>query len=222
MSATKVIEKSSDKTVLSNRVEYFHEYYGPVGVLAPFLGGALSLLAAAGIGDIFFLPTDAAFGVAGPIGLATVPVIASIYYSNVVSRKLREYTGVKTSKMGILKNAANMFLPAGQKFKLGKESFALEDKYELNRLVGGSKSVYSDYYGKFSKKNPTHEVETELVFKPFGSYIKQTVTQSPAKVWDSAFDSTLEVHKFKTPKVVQSTKSGYRRSRYNDGYDHSF
>lgn len=221
MSSTKVIEKSSDRTVLSNRVDYFDEYYGPLGVIAPLLGGVLTWIVSAGITDIVFLETAAAFVVSGPIGLATVPVVASIYYSNAVSKKLREYTGVRPSKWEILRNAANMFVPAGQKIKLGKESFALEGKDDLNRLIGGSKSVYSDYYGRFNRKNPTHEVETELVFKPFGSYIKQTVIQSPAKVWDSAFDSTLEVHKFKTPPALKAAKAANRHSRY-DGYDHSF
>lgn len=204
MSATKVIEKSSDKTVLSNRVEYFDSSYGPAGVLAPVLGGLLTWISTAAVTDMFFMDTGAAFGFAGYVAWGSVPAIASVYYASVVSKKMEDYTGVKRSKWDIMKRAVNVVLPVGQKMKFGTQSVALDSHVEPNRLIGGSNSVYSDYRGRISRKNPTHEVGTELVFKPFGSYIKQTVVQSPTKTWDGAFESTVEVHKFKTPPAVNS------------------
>lgn len=216
MTATKVIEQTSDKTVLANRVGYFDSEFAPVGFFGPLIGGGVVSLITAGIADMFFVTTEAAFGLSGPVGVASAPLIAALYYSNVVSEKLEKYTGVKYSKLDIIKRSLNALLPAGQKMKLGKETLAINETTAPNRLVGGHKSVYADYYGRFSRQNPTHEVETELVFKPLGSYIKQTLVLSPAKVWDGAFESTVEVHKFKKPKAVKQRRS------YEDTYDHSF
>lgn len=204
---TKIVEKSSEKTILLNRVG-FKDSDPLILMLAPLGTGLASMVLVAGGLDMFFLPDEAsatigAIGATAAAASALVTVVA-VQAQTVIS-ELESYTGTYIKKLGMLKTTLNMLTPFGQKMKTGKKSLALSKEVTAN-LIGGSESVHSSYYGYSGSKNKTttHEVETELVFKPTGAYIKQTVVPSATSVWDEAFDSTVEVHKFRKPKALNS------------------
>lgn len=212
---TKIVSATSAKTLIESRVDLSD---GPVGLL---------WLAGLGTPVLSFIATNISLalaampeGDASLIGLAvavvSAPVAVSAIHSHTVAAEIQEYTGTSVGKRGKLKAMFAMLTPFGQKMETGKKSLRVSGNIPAH-LLGGKKSFseYSGYYRShrdswdeksFRDAELTHEVETELVFRPLGVYIKQTVSPSAINIWDEAFKSTVEVHRFNKSKKVEAKK----------------
>lgn len=209
-SKTKIVAKSSDKMVLMSRVGMTDGNGGEFMLKAA--GGAVFSFVAVGAGlDLSFLPTAEAVGFGG-MAAAVAAFIGSVStYGSAIEKQLSRYTGSSFSRAGKWKTLASILAPVGYSIGMGKKEVAISGELTPN-LIGGNYSVYAnrdymyDYYDDYeirprkTKNDVTHNVETSLVFKPWGTYIKQEVESSPMGVWDEAFKSTVEVHSFADEK----------------------
>ena len=200
---TKIVSKSSDKTVLMSRVKFSDGELMPL-LMTPFISAFGSLLMTAGFLDVFLLSTEDSFAVAGMVSAASIPASVAVIHAGTVVEKLKDYTGTVIKEKWRLKTLFSLLAPVGHKMKAGEDSVDLLNKDVSAHLIGGYLSAHSNSYHSRSRKSgtSTHEVKTELVFKPYGAYIKQTVVAAPTKIWDDAYSSTLAVHKFSKNDVV--------------------
>jgi hypothetical protein len=222
---TKIVSATSEKTVIESRVALSEGHVGLlwfVGLAGPVLSWMVTNL-----GFLFVnLPTGEENLISLVAAVITAPVAVAGIHTFVVNEQVENYTTTSVGKWGRLKTMVAMLAPFGQKMKTGKKSVIISGRALSPSLIGGNRTKFNDYgyddyddygYGRASKpKTASHEVETELVFKPLGVYIQQTLTPSATNIWDEAYNSTVAVHQFRNVAGVE------KKVRHSDFADAPF
>lgn len=195
----KVISRTSEKTVIRKRVPLGETDFAPA-VITAFSSGFVSLIGVAmPLNIVAGLDLGLSFLAAGGTTVGAVAATVGFMYAVEVDSDLHAYT--KDRKSGIkqiMKSVVNMALPFGQRWKVG-------DTAKVNLSTGRPKeSLASVAYD--ARANGNHEVKTYTKFTPLGVYIEQEISAQPIAVWDHAFESTKEVHKFDKEKVRLEAK----------------
>lgn len=194
----KVVSTTSEKTVIRRRVPLSETDFGPafgtamVSTFVGMLGVGMPLnLAGLDIG----LSLLAAGGTIG----AAVTAAIGVMYAVEVDSELDQYSkNRKSSFKEVMKSVANMALPLGQRWKAGE---TVKINLSTRKNADSLASVRYD-----ARSNGNHEVKTYAKFTPLGVYIEQEISAQPIAVWDHAFESTKEVHKFDNEKAQLEAK----------------
>lgn len=196
----KVVSTTSEKTVIRRRVPLGETDFGPVFGTA-LVSGFVSIVGVAmPLNVVAGLDIGLSFLAAGGTVGAAVGTAVGIMYAVEVEDDLYSYTkNKKTGFVQVMKSFANMVLPFGQRWQVGETS-----KIDLSTRKPAD-SLASVHYD--AKSNGNHEVKTYTRFTPMGVYIEQEFQVQPIAVWDHAFESTKEVHRFDNEKAQLEAKA---------------
>lgn len=195
----KVVSTTSEKTVIRRRVPLGETDFGPafgtamISGFVSLVGVAMPLNVTAGL-DI-----GLSFLAAGGTTVGAVSAAVAIMYALEVDSDLHRYTKDRKSCFKeVMKSVANMALPFGQRWQVGETANV---NLSTRKPVDSLASVHYD-----ARSNGNHEVKTYTKFTPLGVYIEQEISAQPIAVWDNAFESTKEVHKFDNEKAQLEAK----------------
>lgn len=184
--SSKVVAKTSDKAIIRKRVDLSEVDFEPV-IATGMISGVLSLLVVA---MPLNLITDLSLGLSMLSGAGVAGVLTggafSFMYAYEVASESETYSSVDVP---IWKTWAGVLLPFGQKYRIGTT------KANLRKNIESIKDL--EYSPTSVTKEVTHEISSRVKFTPLGAYVEQEFTASPVAMWDDAFTSTIDVHKFK-------------------------
>lgn len=128
---------------------------------------------------------------AGVAGGLTGAVFAGMYAAEVANEADR----YSAKDMSTWKALSGVLFPFGQKPVISSSKAKLyKTMEELNSL---------EYKPSTTSSEATHEVISRVKYTPLGAYIEQEFIASPTNVWDDAFKSTVDVHRFREPKSIR-------------------
>lgn len=183
----KVISRSSNKVVVRKKVPLGDVDWEPV-IGTGMMSSVVSLLAVGmPLNVIADLPMGLSLLSAAGAAMTATGFSFSLMYAQDVASESDSYSGSDVSFWKVL---AGVMFPLGQKPLTGISRVKVNQKTELmNKLEYAPRSV---------SKEVTHEISSRIKFTPVGAYIEQEFNASPVALWDDAFDTTKEVHRFKT------------------------
>ena len=200
MNNIKVISKTSDRTVVRERVRFNEIDEAPV-----FVTGVLSAMASF-FGVVYPLNAIAnwdlglSFLAAGGTTAGLTSAVFLALYALAVEDESNRYSA---GKMPYLKSLVGVVFPFGQRNRTGKGQTRIYDASSngITKLTYNPDSIVSD---------ATHDIVTKVKFTPIGAYIEQEFIAAPTLIWDDAFKSTLSVHQFRPAETKKKVHTGAR------------
>lgn len=195
--SAKVVSKTSDKTVIRERVKFSRVESEPL-LFTGFIGGIASMLFVAAPLNVYAgLDLGLSFLSAGGVTAGAVGGIFALMYAGSIESDVESHAPKdgKELKNLFVKTLSSVIFPAGQVINLGKGQVKADNgKGDFTKL---------SYSPAKQVREATHEVTTRVKFTPLGAYVEQEYVSEPLNVWDEAFKSTLSVHKFRESKDSQ-------------------
>jgi hypothetical protein len=196
----RVVSTTSEKTVIRRRVPLGETDFSPAVITALISGFVSTIGVAMPLNLVARIDIGLSFLAAGGTTLGAVAAAVGIMYAVEVDDDTDYYAkNKKTGFKQIMKSVANMALPFGQRWQIGDTA---KINLSTRKPVDSLATVHYD-----ARSNGNHEVKTYTKFTPLGVYIEQEISAQPIAVWDNAFESTKEVHKFDNEKAQLEAKA---------------